>query len=85
VHTVHHKLHTVLAIGTLQDLATAFAPFGDVISARVFIDRVTLESKGFGFVSYSTPAAANEAIANMNGFQIGSKHLKVAEHTAVTD
>lgn len=49
-----------------------------MISARVFIDRVTLESKGFGFVSYSTPAAATEAIANMNGFQIGSKHLKVA-------
>jgi len=30
-----------------------------------------------GFVSFDTPAAAEEAITQMNGFQIGSKRLKV--------
>lgn len=30
------------------DLATAFAPFGEVLSAKVYYDRDTGESKGFG-------------------------------------
>lgn len=30
------------------DLATAFAPFGHVLSAKVYIDRASGESKGFG-------------------------------------
>lgn len=33
---------------TSADLVTAFAPFGNVLSARVFIDKKTNESKGFG-------------------------------------
>lgn len=33
---------------TDADLATAFAPFGEVLSAKVYYDRDTLESKGFG-------------------------------------
>ena len=41
------------------------------------MDKRTGESKGFGFVSYPTVEAADAAIASMNGFQIGSKRLKV--------
>ena len=37
---------------------------------------------GFGFVSYERPESAAQAIAEMNGFQIGSKHLKVRTHSA---
>ena len=44
---------------------------------QVYVDRITNESKGFGFVSYDHPNAAREAIVHMNGFQIGSKRLKV--------
>ncbi|CAM9667046.1 unnamed protein product [Ascophyllum nodosum] len=62
---------------TDADLATAFAPFGHVVSAKVFLDKRTGESKGFGFVSYNHPAEADVAITKMNGFQIGSKRLKV--------
>ncbi len=62
---------------TDADLATAFAPFGNVLSAKVFIDKRTGESKGFGFVSYDTYESAVEAINGMNGFQIGPKRLKV--------
>ncbi|CAN0098444.1 unnamed protein product [Pylaiella littoralis] len=62
---------------TDADLATAFAPFGHVISAKVFLDKRTGESKGFGFVSYNHPSEAEVAIGKMNGFQIGSKRLKV--------
>eukprot|EP01038_Epipyxis_sp_PR26KG_P010644 gene10644-14296_t len=62
---------------TDADLATLFAPFGNVISAKVFVDKKTSDSKGFGFVSYDTLDSANAAIESMNGFQIGSKRLKV--------
>lgn len=62
---------------TDADLATLFSSFGQVLSAKVYVDKKTSDSKGFGFVSYSTSEAAEAAIQAMNGFQIGSKRLKV--------
>ncbi|XP_054709565.1 CUGBP Elav-like family member 2 isoform X2 [Uloborus diversus] len=59
------------------DLAQTFMPFGNVISAKVFIDKQTNLSKCFGFVSYDNPSSAQTAIQAMNGFQIGMKRLKV--------
>ncbi|XP_017763378.1 PREDICTED: CUGBP Elav-like family member 2 isoform X2 [Eufriesea mexicana] len=59
------------------DLVTTFLPFGNVISAKVFIDKQTQLSKCFGFVSYDNAASAQTAIQSMNGFQIGTKRLKV--------
>ncbi|XP_039500838.1 CUGBP Elav-like family member 1 isoform X2 [Drosophila santomea] len=59
------------------DLASTFLPFGNVLSAKVFIDKQTNLSKCFGFVSYDNPHSANAAIQAMHGFQIGTKRLKV--------
>ncbi|XP_063222555.1 CUGBP Elav-like family member 2 isoform X22 [Bacillus rossius redtenbacheri] len=59
------------------DLASTFLPFGNVVSAKVFIDKQTNLSKCFGFVSYDNPVSAQAAIQAMNGFQIGTKRLKV--------
>lgn len=59
------------------DLASTFLPFGNVLSAKVFIDKQTNLSKCFGFVSYDNPHSATAAIQAMHGFQIGSKRLKV--------
>ena len=70
---IYHLPHDV----TDADLATVFSPFGDVISAKVYMDKDSGESKGFGFVSYRLPEAADAAISAMNGFEIGSKRLKV--------
>lgn len=41
---VYHLPHDL----TDADLATAFNPFGNVISAKVYVDKFTGESKGFG-------------------------------------
>ncbi|XP_078000292.1 CUGBP Elav-like family member 1 isoform X10 [Glandiceps talaboti] len=60
-----------------QDLMQTFAPFGNVVSAKVFIDKQTNLSKCFGFVSYDNPVSAQAAINAMHGFQIGMKRLKV--------
>ncbi|XP_060527463.1 CUGBP Elav-like family member 1 isoform X2 [Cylas formicarius] len=62
---------------TDTDLASTFLPFGPVISAKVFIDKQTNLSKCFGFVSFDNASSAQQAIAAMNGFQIGTKRLKV--------
>jgi CUG-BP- and ETR3-like factor len=70
---VYHLPHDL----TDADLATAFNPFGNVISAKVYVDKYTGESKGFGFVSYDSVLSADQAIEQMNGFQIGNKRLKV--------
>ncbi|GMI66560.1 Bruno-like 1, RNA-binding protein-defense related 1 [Hibiscus trionum] len=60
-----------------QELANAFQGFGRVVSAKVFVDKATGASKCFGFVSYDSPAAAQNAINMMNGCQLGGKKLKV--------
>jgi CUG-BP- and ETR3-like factor len=70
---IYHLPHDL----TDADLATAFNPFGNVLSAKVYVDKNTGESKGFGFVSYDSVIAAENAIEQMNGFQIGNKRLKV--------
>jgi hypothetical protein len=59
------------------DLRRWFAPFGDVVDAIVVADRGTGRSRGFGFVSFGTPAAAEAATKGMNGTEVDGQTLKV--------
>ena len=62
---------------TAADLRRTFAPFGDVVDAVIVPDRSTGRSRGFGFVSYQTPAAAEAAIKAMNGAELDGQTIKV--------
>mmetsp|Transcript_8292 Transcript_8292/g.13506 ORF Transcript_8292/g.13506 Transcript_8292/m.13506 type:complete len:463 (-) Transcript_8292:163-1551(-) len=58
-----------------------FSPFGALESVKVITDKNTGESKGYGFVKYFRMSDAMQSIQAMNGFQVGTKHLKVSFKT----
>ncbi|MFM7332076.1 MAG: RNA recognition motif domain-containing protein [Brachymonas sp.] len=62
-----------------NDLQTAFGAFGQVVSARVMMERDTGRSKGFGFVEMSDDAQAQAAIAGMHGQDLGGRTVVVNE------
>lgn len=60
-----------------DDLNNLFAEFGTVTSAQVITDRDTNRSKGFGFVELEDDAAAQAAIAGLNGKDMNGRPLTV--------
>lgn len=51
---------------TDEKLKEAFSSFGQLVEAKVIVDRATGRSKGFGFVSYATIEEAQKAKEGMN-------------------
>ena len=62
---------------TDAELYGMFTQYGELVSARVIVDRVSGHPKGYGFVKYKNYEDASQAMARMNGFQIHGKRLKV--------
>ena len=57
-----------------SDLVDLFAPFGEVKSAKIVIDKATRQNKGFGFVEMGDHKSGFNAIKKLNGSeQIGRK------------
>ncbi len=68
-----------LSYRTSEDqLAQAFAKFGQVSSTVIVIDRATNRSKGFGFITFENAAAAQKAVEEMNGKEIDGRTVKVS-------
>jgi len=63
---------------TDEQLTELFAPYGEVLSAVVIMDRATNRSKGFGFVELDD-AAADKAMAELDQKEIDGRALKVNE------
>ncbi|KAG1361281.1 splicing factor-like protein 1 [Cocos nucifera] len=58
-------------------LIELFSPFGRISEAVVIKDKKTGLSKGYGFVKYTDPICAAEAVGNMHGYRIEGKMLAV--------
>lgn len=61
-----------------EDLKNLFSPFGEVISASIIKDRVTGESRGFGFVEMQSAEAAGNAIAGLNNTELKGRNVTVS-------
>ncbi|MBC7235741.1 MAG: RNA-binding protein [Chloroflexi bacterium] len=64
---------------TDAELESTFAQVGDVVDAVVVMDRETGRSRGFGFVEMADEQAAEAAIKQLNGSQVGGRSIRVAE------
>ena len=60
------------------DLNDLFAEYGEVVSAKVIMDRETGRSKGYGFVEMAEDEAGNKAIEALNGAEVDGKTLSVS-------
>jgi RNA recognition motif-containing protein len=62
-----------------DDLKGFFESYGEVVSAKVIMDKMTNRSRGFGFVEMSDDAAAKKAIAELNGGIVEGRAINVTE------
>ena len=60
-----------------DDLRGFFSEYGEVSSAKVIMDKYTNRSKGFGFVEMPDDAAAQKAIAELDGGMVEGRAIKV--------
>lgn len=59
-----------------DSLKELFSQFGEVTEAVVIMDRETQKSKGFGFVTFSTPEAAQKALS-LSGQEVEGRSIVV--------
>lgn len=60
-----------------EDLIELFAPYGEVTSARIIVNKETRKSRGYGFVEMSEQDAL-KAIEALNGTEHMGRTINVA-------
>jgi RNA recognition motif-containing protein len=69
-----------LSFSTTEDeLRQTFSTYGKVESAAIVSDRMSGQSRGFGFVEMGSEDAARAAITALDGHELGGRQLKVSE------
>lgn len=63
---------------TEDDLKEIFSQYGTVVGVKVVTDRVTGQSKGFGFVEMANEKEAQDAISGVNGSSLDERTLVVS-------
>lgn len=64
---------------TEEQLRTAFATYGQVDKVTIVTDRDSGQPRGFAFVEMANDNEAQQAIAGLNGSQLGGRNLNVNE------
>jgi len=60
-----------------HSLRDEFAKYGEVIEARIILDRESGRSRGFGFVTYTSSEEASAAITAMDGKTLDGRSIRV--------
>ena len=69
-----------LAYGaTEEDLRAAFSQYGEVQKVTIIKDKLSGESRGFGFVEMASNDEGQAAIDGLNGADVKGRALKVNE------
>ncbi len=69
-----------LSWGTSSDgLLQAFEAYGEVVEAKVIMDRETGRSRGFGFVTFAQDDDAARAIEGLNDHELDGRQIRVNE------
>lgn len=61
-----------------QSLVDAFSNYGQVVEAKVIMDRESGRSRGFGFVTYTSSEEAGAAITGMDGKDLQGRIVRVS-------
>ena len=64
---------------TEQVLRQTFTKCGEVVEAKLVLDRESGRSRGFGFVEMSSAEAARSAIEALDGSDLSGRSLRVSE------
>jgi RNA recognition motif-containing protein len=64
---------------TDEDLKNLFSQSGTVESVMVISDKVSGQSKGFGFVEMADAGGADAAIKSLDGTELKGRNIKVNE------
>ncbi|KAL6871537.1 hypothetical protein ACP4OV_014366 [Aristida adscensionis] len=67
-----------------HSLKEAFGNYGQVIEARIIIDRDSGRSRGFGFVTYTSSEEASAAITALDGQDLHGRKIRVNHATERT-
>ena len=62
---------------TEDEVRDAFAEFGEVSSVNIIMDKISGQSKGFGFVEMANNSEADEAIKALNESPMKGRNLRV--------
>ncbi|XP_062116712.1 glycine-rich RNA-binding protein blt801-like [Humulus lupulus] len=60
-----------------QSLREAFAKYGEIVDARIIVDRDTGRSRGFGFVTFTSSEEASSAIQALDGQDLHGRRVRV--------
>ncbi|KAH8497841.1 hypothetical protein H0E87_016931 [Populus deltoides] len=71
LQSLHNPVYSFAAglsfSSTEKKIAEAFSEFGEVIEAKIVMDKARKRPKGYGFVTFARKDAAEKACEGMNG------------------
>ena len=67
------------------DLEDLFKQHGEVVSAKVILDRDSNRSRGFGFVEMTSDSSAQSSIDALNGTEVKGRAINVSIAKERTD
>ncbi len=63
---------------TDMELEDLFKQYGEIVSAKIIMDRITGRSRGFGFVEMNSDDGVQAAIDGLNGTEVKGRTINVS-------